>query len=213
MSDVIECSNCKNQLQLPPSMIGKRVKCPLCNNIFVARLPGADPNQPTAYNLTSQPEIPPTSREPEQSSGPERTSEPEREDDTNRGRSWSSRQERRREYDEDEDDDYRRRKERRDRDRQRERDRGSFDFDDREGRPHRGGQILAMSIIGLLCFGIILGPVAWGMAVSDLNSMSRGHMDRSGEGATRAGMIIGIIATFTHLMCCGVNLLWIVAAA
>lgn len=181
-------------------MIGKRVKCPLCNNIFVARLPGADPTQPTAYNLTSQPEIPPASRKPD----PPAQSEPERQrergNDTERGRGWSSRQET---HQDDEEDDSRRR-DRRERDRPREQD--------RKGQSHRGSQILTLSIIGLFCFGVILGPIALGMAVSDLNSMARGQMDRSGEGSTRAGMIIGILATVLHLLCCGIGMLWIIAA-
>jgi hypothetical protein len=59
-------------------------------------------------------------------------------------------------------------------------------------QPHRGGTILTFGILGLLCCGL-LGIAAWVMGNSDLAAMREGRMDRSGEGITRAGQILGII--------------------
>ncbi len=59
-------------------------------------------------------------------------------------------------------------------------------------RPHRGGVVLAMGILGILCC-FIFAIIAWVMGSSDLKDMAAGRMDRSGEGLTRAGMICGII--------------------
>jgi hypothetical protein len=79
--------------------------------------------------------------------------------------------------------------------------------------PHRGNTILTLGIIGLatnlvgyisccccaplyLVFGvasIAMGVPAWIMANSDLRAMNEGRMDPSGQGATKTGMILGII--------------------
>lgn len=70
------------------------------------------------------------------------------------------------------------------------------DYDDAPrrggGKPHRGGMILTFGIIGLLCCGIfaILAAV---MGSADLKEMQSGRMDRSGEGMTRVGMILGFV--------------------
>ena len=59
-------------------------------------------------------------------------------------------------------------------------------------QPHRGGTILALGILGwVVCFP--LGIAAWVMGNEDLAKMERGQMDRSGEGLTRAGRILGIV--------------------
>jgi hypothetical protein len=59
-------------------------------------------------------------------------------------------------------------------------------------QPHRGGTILALGILGwVVCFP--LGIAAWVMGNEDLAKMDRGQMDRSGEGLTRAGRILGIV--------------------
>jgi len=61
-------------------------------------------------------------------------------------------------------------------------------------RPHRGGAVLALGILGLVvCF--ICGIIAWAMGSADLREMRAGRMDRSGEGLTNAGKICGIVAT------------------
>lgn len=91
----------------------------------------------------------------------------------------------RRRRDEDEDDAPRRRRDEED------------DYDDaprrrRGGAPHRGGMILTFGILGLLCCGIfaILAAI---MGSNDLKEMAAGRMDRSGEGLTRVGQILGFV--------------------
>ena len=61
-------------------------------------------------------------------------------------------------------------------------------------RPHHGAMVLVLGIVGLVCC-MPAGVVAWVLGASDLKAMQAGTMDRSGESTTRAGMIIGIIAT------------------
>lgn len=60
-------------------------------------------------------------------------------------------------------------------------------------KPHRGGVILALGIIGLVCC-MPCGIVAWVMGNSDLRDMSAGVMDESGRGTTQAGKICGMIS-------------------
>lgn len=60
-------------------------------------------------------------------------------------------------------------------------------------KPHRGGIVLALGILGLVvCF--ICGIVAWVMGKNDLRQMDAGIMDRSGRGLTQAGKICGMIS-------------------
>ena len=59
-------------------------------------------------------------------------------------------------------------------------------------KPHRGGGILALGILGIVpCF--ICGIIAWVMAKSDLAEMDAGQMDPAGRGMTNAGKICGIV--------------------
>lgn len=60
-------------------------------------------------------------------------------------------------------------------------------------KAHRGGMILAFGIVGLVCC-IIFAILAWVMGSGDLKEMAAGRMDRTGEGMTKAGKIIGMIA-------------------
>lgn len=91
------------------------------------------------------------------------------------------------------------------------------DYDEgrqRYGRPHRGAAILTLGILSLvmmfpmmLCgpFGLFaapLGIVAWIMGGNDLAEMRRGGMDRSGEGLTQAGRILGIVSTVLMILGC-----------
>ncbi len=62
--------------------------------------------------------------------------------------------------------------------------------------PHRGGLILTLGILGLVCNVFCIPSImAWVMGRSDLAKIRAGMMDREGEGLTQAGMIMGIIAT------------------
>ena len=59
-------------------------------------------------------------------------------------------------------------------------------------RPHRGGAILALGILGIpVC--CICGIVAWSMGNTDLREIAAGRMDPAGRGLTQAGRICGIV--------------------
>ena len=60
-------------------------------------------------------------------------------------------------------------------------------------RPHRGGIILALGILGIVCC-FICGIIAWVMGSNDLKEMAAGRMDPSGQGITQAGRICGIVS-------------------
>ena len=60
-------------------------------------------------------------------------------------------------------------------------------------KPHRGTLVLVFGILGLCC--IIFPILAWVWGSNDLKEMAAGRMDRSGEGLTKAGKIIGMIFT------------------
>ncbi len=73
-------------------------------------------------------------------------------------------------------------------------------------RPHRGGAILALGILGLVvCF--ICGIIAWVMGNTDLREMGAGRMDPSGRGLTNAGRICGIVSVI--LSCAGAAI-WLI---
>ena len=66
-------------------------------------------------------------------------------------------------------------------------------------QPHRGALLLTFGILSLvICF--IFGIVAWVMANADLKAMAEGRMDRSGEGLTKAGKILGIVSVALQIV-------------
>jgi predicted ferric reductase len=76
-------------------------------------------------------------------------------------------------------------------------------------RPHRGGIILALGILGIVCC-FILGIIAWVMGNNDLKEMAAGRMDPSGEGLTQAGKICGMVSVILQIV---VILIWILFMA
>ena len=83
---------------------------------------------------------------------------------------------------------------------------------------HRGGMILALSIVSIVCNPFMIpGIMAWVMGRSDLKKIRSGVMDREGEGLTQAGMIIGMIMTILYglgmLLYFGLIILMLFAAA
>jgi len=66
-------------------------------------------------------------------------------------------------------------------------------------RPHRGGIILALGILGILCC-FICGIIAWVMGSNDLREMAAGRMDPSGQGITNAGKICGMISVIIQIV-------------
>lgn len=73
-------------------------------------------------------------------------------------------------------------------------------------KPHRAIPILILGILSICtgCFGIILGPIAWGMANNDLHDIRQGLMDPEGTDMINGGRVCGIIGTFlaVSLACC-----------
>ena len=59
--------------------------------------------------------------------------------------------------------------------------------------PHRGGMILILGILGLVVGCPIFSLMAWVMGSGDLREMRAGRMDRSGEGVTQVGHILGAV--------------------
>jgi hypothetical protein len=76
---------------------------------------------------------------------------------------------------------------------------GPQDFTQQTLRPHRGGLILALGILGLVCC-FICGIIAWVMGNNDLRDMAAGRMDPSGQGMTQAGKICGMISVILQIV-------------
>ena len=78
-------------------------------------------------------------------------------------------------------------------------------------RPHRGGVVLALGILGIVvCF--ILGIIAWVMGKNDLTEMDAGTMDPTGRGLTKAGTICGMVSVILAIVGFGIWLLMVVLA-
>jgi hypothetical protein len=75
--------------------------------------------------------------------------------------------------------------------------------------PHRGAMVLTLGILSIVLFcAPVLGPTAWILGHTDLKLIRSGQMDRSGEGMTQAGMILGMVTTILtaailSVMCLG----------
>jgi hypothetical protein len=61
--------------------------------------------------------------------------------------------------------------------------------------PHRGVLVFVMGLLGFMATCPLFSVVAWVLGSRDLREMRAGRMDRSGEGLTLAGMILGILVT------------------
>ena len=83
--------------------------------------------------------------------------------------------------------------------------RGYYDelmrFQQRRMKPHRGTLLLVFGILSILFFGpgVIFGALAWYWGTDDLNEIYSGRMDKSGEGMTKTGRILGMIGVFLHV--------------
>lgn len=75
-------------------------------------------------------------------------------------------------------------------------------------KPHRGTMILVFGILGVCC--IIFPILAWVMGNNDLKEMAAGTMDRSGEGLTKAGKIIGMIFVILGIIGIVLNLIMLI---
>ena len=75
-------------------------------------------------------------------------------------------------------------------------------------KPHRGGVVLTLGILGLVCC-FICGIIAWVMGKNDLREIDAGTMDPAGRGLTNAGKICGIVGVI--LQCVGL-VFWLLSA-
>jgi hypothetical protein len=66
--------------------------------------------------------------------------------------------------------------------------------------PHRAPLVLVLGILGLLMGCPIFSAIAWIMGSQDIREMRAGRMDRSGEGATQAGMVLGMVVGIFWLL-------------
>ncbi len=72
---IIVCTKCRQEMEAPVSAVGKKVRCPICGNVFVASLPKAqvledEPAESTASDalpiaLPPQPQAEPDAEAPE----------------------------------------------------------------------------------------------------------------------------------------------------
>jgi predicted Zn finger-like uncharacterized protein len=186
----VSCPNCNRPLRVPDSLVGRKVKCTHCQTTFTAST-GDEPAAPPPL-----PQEPPTL--PQEESIRESESRP---------RPSSRRERPRDEYDDDRygDDRY-------DEEPPRRSSRRSYE------RPHRAGMILTFGILGILgalgsCVGVFCcffwvsqlvslpcGILAWAMGGSDLREMREGRMDPMGEGTTKTGYYMGIVAVILTLV-------------
>ena len=211
MSVFVGCPHCGVKLNVPETLLGKKVGCANCSMVFETKRDEPAPAVPVAPPVPAATAAAPAPEpEPEL---PEAALDEEagydlREDRGERGRShWAE-----------DDDDYDDREDRRERRRRRRRIR-------RDLVPHRGGVILALGILSIvasvLCsvFCSLVGPlVAAGLGLpavllghADLRQITSGSMDPDGEGQTRIGMILGYIGlglSFVFFLMCGAYLVF-----
>lgn len=79
--------------------------------------------------------------------------------------------------------------------------------------PHRGGLVLVMGLLGFVVGCPIFSLMAWVMGSHDLAQMRAGRMDRSGEGLTQIGQVLGMILSVFWIIACVVVLFLILIAA
>lgn len=172
---IIQCPKCSRDLELKDEMLDKRIRCPLCQEIFTAAS-GSPPADHQRVTAADPPPLPSALSPPVSQPGPPAEIDDER-----------PRPRRRRRDDDYDRDDYR--------------DDYDYRYRSRAGMvPDRGSLILVLGILGLVACGPVLGPIAWIMGASDLKEMREGRMDPIGESNTRAGMICGIIASALSIL-------------
>jgi hypothetical protein len=202
MPEVVTCPSCERKLRLPDDLLGQEVKCPTCGTTFLGEVSKPKPRVPE--KKSDEEENEPTYR---LESKRRRRSRDDDDDDDRPSRRRS-----RRSDDDDDDDDRPSRRRRR-----------RYDDDDdpwsrrRYLRPHRGGSVLTVGIIGLvvsiLCcplVGVIMGIIAVSQGSGDLAAMNRGDMDPEGRGSTIGGLICGVIAIIIAVL---LFVFWAISAA
>jgi phage FluMu protein Com len=79
--------------------------------------------------------------------------------------------------------------------------------------PHRAGLILVLGLLGFVVNCPVFCFMAWVMGSSDLREMRAGRMDKSGEGLTQVGQVLGMILSLLWILGGVVVLLFILIAA
>jgi hypothetical protein len=79
--------------------------------------------------------------------------------------------------------------------------------------PHRGGAVLVLGILGFMMGCPIFSFMAWVMGSADLREMRAGRMDRSGEGLTQIGHILGAVVSLLWIGGCVILALIMILAA
>jgi hypothetical protein len=73
--------------------------------------------------------------------------------------------------------------------------------------PHRGGLILTLGILGIVCC-FICGIIAWVMGNNDIREIDAGRMDSSGRGLTQAGKICGMVGVILVIVGIVINIIF-----
>src|SRR5262245_58674071 len=66
MPEIVQCPQCSRSLRVPDDLLGKKVKCPTCNGMFVAELGGAAPKSAPDSESPPRPKPPPRRRRDEE---------------------------------------------------------------------------------------------------------------------------------------------------
>jgi hypothetical protein len=223
MSTIVDCPSCNRKLRVPDELLGKKVKCPTCSEIFDANShdspldtqPAPPPSPPAAAPestaVMDQPlgnlsldEKDPTAASSVNPPSPEPAPSPAAQTDEGDYKTCP----------------YCRERIRREATRCRfcGESLGGVEGEDerpweqapkrqfrRDSEPHRASLILTLGIISLVSAGICfpigsvislpLGITAWILGGGDLKKMKQGTMDPEGMGMTQAGYICGIVGT------------------
>jgi hypothetical protein len=70
------------------------------------------------------------------------------------------------------------------------------------GPPKNSGKAIASlvcGIVGLLCFGIILGPIALGLGLSAKKDIAASNGSVTGGGMATAGIVLGVLAVVSFV--------------
>jgi len=205
MPEVIDCPSCRRRLKLPVELLGQEVRCPTCGISFTAALQRSPPTLrvPENVEVTQQPLKPnPPPLEPSRGRRAGLRHCPECgaviHGQARRCRNCVASVRRA----------------------------DNEDDDDRLRRPHRGGLILFLGIMGALCGalglccgvpavgGLAFGIPAWVMAANDLHKMRTGMMDMRGMANTQSGQSYAVVGVLLSLLCGGGwMMMWVLTSA
>lgn len=206
----VVCSHCQRKLKVADAAAGKRARCPLCKAVIT--VPQAEefvePDEmvePVKESAVSKPKEAPKKKaawdEDDDDKSSKKSGNPDDSGEYGFSEPAPKKKKKRRydDYDDDEDEDDEEEEERRERKRRRRRRVATYGGRSSGASSHRGTLIFVLAILGLVfsCIPIlawIFGGIALNMANTDLALMDTRAMDRSGEGMTKTGKGIAILA-------------------